>query len=81
MSSNKKVEKLDDLKGVKLRVPPLKMYRMTWEYLGASPTPMGVAKLFTSMQNGVVDARRIHWRCWSSSSSMKCRNTWSKPAM
>ena len=57
MSSNKKVEKLDDLKGVKLRVPPLKMYRMTWEYLGASPTPMGVAELFTSMQNGVVDGQ------------------------
>lgn len=57
MSSNKKVEKLDDLKGVKLRVPPLKMYRMTWEYLGASPTPMGVAELFTSLQNGVVDGQ------------------------
>jgi TRAP-type transport system periplasmic protein len=57
MSSNKKVEKLDDLKGVKLRVPPLKMYRMTWEVLGASATPMGVAELFTSMQNGVVDGQ------------------------
>ena len=57
MSSNKKVEKLEDLKGVKLRVPPLKMYRMTWEYLGASPTPMGVAELFTSLQNGVVDGQ------------------------
>jgi len=57
LSSNKKIEKLDDLKGVKLRVPPLKMYRMTWEYLGASPTPMGVAELFTSLQNGVVDGQ------------------------
>jgi TRAP-type transport system periplasmic protein len=57
MSSNKKIEKLDDLRGVKLRVPPLKMYRMTWEVLGASPTPMGVAELFTSMQNGVVDGQ------------------------
>jgi TRAP-type transport system periplasmic protein len=57
MSSNKKVEKLEDLKGVKLRVPPLKMYRMTWDYLGASPTPMGVAELFTSLQNGVVDGQ------------------------
>jgi tripartite ATP-independent transporter DctP family solute receptor len=57
MSSNKLVEKVDDLKGVKLRVPPLKMYRLTWEYLGASPVPMGVAELFTSMQQGVVDGQ------------------------
>lgn len=57
LTSNKPVAKLDDLKGLKLRVPPLKMYRMTWEYLGASPVPMGVAELFTSMQQGVVDGQ------------------------
>lgn len=57
MSSNKLVEKLDDLQSVKLRVPPLKMYRLTWEYLGASPVPMGVAELFTSLQQGVVDGQ------------------------
>jgi TRAP-type C4-dicarboxylate transport system substrate-binding protein len=42
---------------VKLRVPPLKMYRMTWDTLGASTVPMGVAELFTSMQQGVVDGQ------------------------
>lgn len=57
LTSNKPVAKLDDLKGLKLRVPPLKMYKMTWEYLGASPVPMGVAELFTSMQQGVVDGQ------------------------
>jgi tripartite ATP-independent transporter DctP family solute receptor len=57
LSSNKSVTRLEDLKGLKLRVPPLKMYRMTWEYLGASPVPMGVAELFTSMQQGVVDGQ------------------------
>jgi len=57
LSSNRKVESLDDLKGLKLRVPPLKMYRLTWEYLGASPVPMGVAELFTSLQQGVVDGQ------------------------
>ena len=57
LSSNKLVRNVEDLKGVKLRVPPLKMYRMTWELLGASPVPMGVAELFTSMQQGVVDGQ------------------------
>lgn len=57
LTSNKPVAKLEDLHGQKLRVPPLKMYRMTWEYLGASPVPMGVSELFTSMQQGVVDGQ------------------------
>ena len=57
LSSNKLVEKLDDLRSFKLRVPPLKVYQLTWEYLGASPVPMGVAELFTSLQQGVVDGQ------------------------
>ncbi|MET0508285.1 MAG: TRAP transporter substrate-binding protein [Burkholderiaceae bacterium] len=57
LTTNKPVSKPDDIKGLKLRTPPLKMYRMTWELLGASPVPMGVAELFTSMQQGVVDGQ------------------------
>ncbi len=57
LSSNKMVRNVGELKGLKLRVPPLKMYRATWEYLGASPVPMGVAELFTSLQQGVVDGQ------------------------
>lgn len=57
MTSSKRVDKVEDLRGVKLRVPPLKMYRLTWEFLGASPVPMGVAELFTSLQQGVVDGQ------------------------
>lgn len=47
----------NDLRGVKLRVPPLKMYRLTWEYLGASPVPVGIDELFTSLQQNVVDGQ------------------------
>lgn len=57
MTSNKLVRNVNELKGVKLRVPPLKMYRTTWEMLGASATPMGVAELFTSLAQGVVDGQ------------------------
>lgn len=57
MTSNKMVRSVADLKGVKLRVPPVRMYRITWEMLGASATPMGVAELFTSMAQGVVDGQ------------------------
>ena len=57
LTSNRRVEKVEDLRGLKLRVPPLRMYRLTWELLGASPVPMGVAELFTSLQQGVVDGQ------------------------
>jgi TRAP-type transport system periplasmic protein len=57
LTSSREVGGLDDLAGLKLRVPPLKMYRLTWEYLGASPVPMGVSELFTSLQQGVVDGQ------------------------
>lgn len=57
LTANRRVEKVEDLRGLKLRVPPLKMYRLTWELLGASPVPMGVAELFTSLQQGVVDGQ------------------------
>jgi tripartite ATP-independent transporter DctP family solute receptor len=57
LTSNKRVDRVEDLRGLKLRVPPLRMYRLTWEFLGASPVPMGVAELFTSLQQGVVDGQ------------------------
>ena len=57
LTSTKPVANLADLHGLKMRVPPLKMYRMTWDLLGASTVPMGPAELFTSLQQGVVDGQ------------------------
>ena len=57
LTSNKPVKTVNDIKGLKLRVPPLKMYRMTWDLLDASTVPMGAAELFTSLQQGVVDGQ------------------------
>ena len=33
------------------------MYRLAWEYLGASPVPMGIGELFTSLPQNVVDGQ------------------------
>lgn len=57
LTSSRRVAALEDLRGLKLRVPPLRMYRLTWELLGASPVPMGVTELYTSLQNRVVDGQ------------------------
>lgn len=57
LSANRPAATLDELAGLKLRVPPLKMYRETWENLGASPVPMGFAEVFTSLEKGLIDGQ------------------------
>lgn len=57
MTSNKKVESVADVKGLKLRVPTIDIYLKTWEWLGASPTPLSGSEIFTAIQQGSVDAQ------------------------
>jgi tripartite ATP-independent transporter DctP family solute receptor len=57
MTSNKKIESVDDLQGVKIRAPGIQMYIKTWEYLGASPVPMDASEIYTGLQQGTVDAQ------------------------
>jgi tripartite ATP-independent transporter DctP family solute receptor len=45
----------EDLKGMKIRVPNNQMYIKSFEALGATPTPMPLADLYTSLQQGLVD--------------------------
>lgn len=57
VTSNKKIESADDLRGVKIRAPGIQMYIKTWEYLGASPLPMDPSEIYTGLQQGTVDAQ------------------------
>ena len=45
----------DDLKGMKIRVPNNQMYIKTFEALGATPTPMPLADMYTGLQQGLID--------------------------
>lgn len=54
--TNKEVTKPSDLSGVKLRVPTNSHYINCFTVFGATPTPIGVAELYTSLSQGVVDA-------------------------
>lgn len=55
MYTKKPVEKVDDLKGMKIRVQTSKtMVRMT-ELLGGSPSPLSFGEIYTALQQGVVD--------------------------
>lgn len=51
----KPVKTVEDLKGLKIRVPNNQMYIKTFEALGASPTPMPLSDLYTSLQQGLID--------------------------
>ncbi|MFD1861506.1 TRAP transporter substrate-binding protein [Planococcus chinensis] len=49
------VTKLEDMKGLKLRVPPSQMYLDIVESFGASPTPIAFSELYSALQTGIVD--------------------------
>lgn len=54
--TNKEVLKPSDFDGVKLRVPTNSHYINCFTVFGATPTPIAVAELYTSLSQGVVDA-------------------------
>ncbi|AXS42477.1 TRAP transporter substrate-binding protein [Breoghania sp. L-A4] len=57
LTSNRPIESPDDLNGLKLRVPNVPLFVDVWKALGASPTPMAFSEVFTSLQNGTIDAQ------------------------
>ncbi|HRP95643.1 MAG TPA: TRAP transporter substrate-binding protein [Rhodocyclaceae bacterium] len=55
-ASKRPVNSVDELAGLKIRVPEIRIFRRTWELLGASPVPMGTAEVYTGLQQGIIDA-------------------------
>jgi TRAP-type C4-dicarboxylate transport system substrate-binding protein len=53
--TTRNAKSLDDLKGMKLRVPGTAIYVNQMKLLGLSPTPMNIAETFTAMQQNVVE--------------------------
>jgi tripartite ATP-independent transporter DctP family solute receptor len=53
--AKKPVKNLEDLKGLKVRMPSIKTYFETWKYLGAKPTVIPWAEAFLALKKGVVD--------------------------
>lgn len=46
-----------DLAGMKLRMPPGEAWQFLGEALGANPTPVAFAELYTALQTGAVDGQ------------------------
>ncbi len=53
----KKISTPADLAGIKLRMPPGEFWQFLGESIGANPTPVAFAELYTALQSGAVDGQ------------------------
>ena len=57
MSSNKKIETINDFNGQKIRTMENPYHLEYWKALGANPTPMAFAEVYIGLQQGTIDAQ------------------------
>ncbi|MCA0847931.1 TRAP transporter substrate-binding protein [Salipiger thiooxidans] len=57
LTSNRPITSPEDLNGLKMRVPNVPLFLNVWKALGANPTPMAFSEVFTSLQNGTIEAQ------------------------
>ena len=57
ISANRPINSMDDLKGLKMRVPEIDYYVKSFVAFGARPTPMAFAEVYTALQAGTVDGQ------------------------
>jgi tripartite ATP-independent transporter DctP family solute receptor len=53
----KPIERPEDLKGFKIRLPVAPYFIALFQRLGASPTPINFAEVYSALQTGVVDGQ------------------------
>jgi TRAP-type C4-dicarboxylate transport system substrate-binding protein len=57
LKPTKKINTPADMAGLKLRMPPGEFWQFLGESLGANPTPVAYAELYTALQAGAVDGQ------------------------
>lgn len=57
LKGNKKIEKPEDLTGIKLRMPGGEAWQFLGESIGANPVAMDYAETYTGLQAGAIDAQ------------------------
>ncbi len=56
-TSNKPINKLEDLKGLKIRLPEIPAMVISWRAMGANPTPMAWSEVYTGLEQNVIEAQ------------------------
>ncbi len=57
ITSNRKIESLADCQNLLIRTPQSPMTVAAFEAIGAKPTPMALSEVFTSLQQGTIEAQ------------------------
>jgi tripartite ATP-independent transporter DctP family solute receptor len=57
LTSNRPIKHPDELNGLIIRVPSVPSFVTAWAALGAKPTPMAFSEVFTSLQQGTIEAQ------------------------
>jgi len=51
------IRKPEDVKGMRLRIPPIPIFRDTWESLGVKVVPLGLNEVYMALSRGQVDGQ------------------------
>jgi TRAP-type C4-dicarboxylate transport system substrate-binding protein len=57
VTANRAISKPEDMKGMKLRVPPAPLFLMFTKSVGANATPIAFAEVYLALQQGTVDGQ------------------------
>jgi tripartite ATP-independent transporter DctP family solute receptor len=57
LTTNKPVNSLADIKGLKIRVPEIPPIIAAWKAMGTNPTPMAWGEVYTGLQQNVIEAQ------------------------
>lgn len=74
MSSNKNIQSFSDFSGIKIRTMSNVNHVAYWKALGANPTPMDFSDVYTSLEQGQLDAQENPYDLIYSSKFYECQN-------
>jgi tripartite ATP-independent transporter DctP family solute receptor len=57
LTTNKPVNTVADIQGLKIRVPEMPVVVESWKAMGANPTPMAFGEVYTALQQKTIDAQ------------------------
>ena len=57
LKPDKAIKTPADLSGIKLRMPPGEFWQFLGESIGANPTPVAYAEVYTALQSGAIDGQ------------------------
>ena len=77
-NSKRPVTKLEDLKGLKIRVQQSDMFIALVNALGANATPMPFGEVFSALQTGVIDGAENNWPSYESTRHFEVAKNYSE---